>query len=203
MASPTILFVPGLRDHVPDHWQTLLQGELAHSACVPRLGKDNLSCDAWVNALDASIAALRGPVVLVAHSAGVMMVAHWAMRYAGPVQAALLAAPPDFESPLPEGYPSMATLAKNGWIPTPRERLPFDSIVAASTNDPLGSLDRVARLASSWGSHLVNAGAVGHLNPASGYGEWPFALDLLSQLGVTPALRTEARELPQDSLAWQ
>jgi len=203
MVSPTILFVPGLRDHVPDHWQTLLQDQLAEAACVPRLGKENLSCDAWVNALDASIAAIRGPVVLVAHSAGVIMVAHWAMRHTGPVQAALLAAPPDFESPLPEGYPSMATLAKNGWIPTPRERLPFDSIVAASTNDPLGSLDRVARLASSWGSHLVNAGAVGHLNPASGHGEWPFALDLLAQLGVTPALRTEARELSQAHLAWQ
>jgi predicted alpha/beta hydrolase family esterase/predicted MFS family arabinose efflux permease len=136
-------------------------------------GKENLSVDAWVDALDASIAAIQGPVVLVAHSAGVLMVAHWALRHQRPIRGALLAAPPDFERPLPEGYPTMATLARNGWIPTPYSPLRFESIVAGSTNDPLGSLDRVAQLAACWGSTLVNAGAVGHLNPASGYGEWP------------------------------
>ena len=203
MTEPTILFVPGLRDHVADHWQSLLQDRLANAECVPRLGKDNLSCDAWVEALDASIRAIRGPIVLVAHSAGVMMVAHWAMRHAGNVRAALLAAPPDFESPLPEGYPSMAALAKNGWVPTPRERLPFESIVAASTNDPLASLDRAAQLAASWGSLLVNAGAVGHLNPASGYCDWPFALDLLAQLGVEPSLRSDSQEPLQANLSWR
>ena len=29
---------------------------------------------------------------------------------------------------------------------------------------------------------MINVGAVGHLNPASGYGEWPLALDLISYL---------------------
>lgn len=184
MTEPTVLFVPGLRDHVADHWQTLLENRLARTACVPRLGKDNLSCDEWVDALDRSIAAIVGPIVLVAHSAGVMMVAHWAMRHARPILGALLAAPPDFESALPEGYPTMGQLALHGWIPTPRMPLPFPSIVAASTNDPLGRLDRVAELAQSWGSLLVNAGAVGHLNPVSGFGPWPQALDLVETLGV-------------------
>ena len=192
MLAPTFLIVPGLRDHVANHWQTVLQDRLARAECVPRLGKDNLSCDAWVDALDASIAAIHGPVVLVAHSAGVMMVAHWAMRHSRPIRGALLAAPPDFEMPLPEGYPTMATLARNGWIPTPLEPLPFESVVAASTNDPLATLDRVARFAASWGSALVNAGAVGHLNPASGHGDWPLAIDLLEQLGVEVRLRETA-----------
>ena len=42
MAKPTAVFVPGLRDHVAGHWQTLLQARLPGSVCVPRLGKDNL-----------------------------------------------------------------------------------------------------------------------------------------------------------------
>ncbi|WFR74737.1 alpha/beta hydrolase [Prescottella defluvii] len=55
-------------------------------------------------------------------------------------------------------------------------------MVAASTNDPLASYAAVAQLADSWGSRLVNLGEVGHLNPASGYGEWPAAIDLIEEL---------------------
>ena len=40
---------------------------------------------------------------------------------------------------------------------------------------PLGSFDLVAGLARDWGSRLVDLGPVGHLNPASGFGEWPMA----------------------------
>jgi predicted alpha/beta hydrolase family esterase len=181
-STPTILIVPGLRDHVPEHWQTLLEAELPGARSVPRMEKDKLSRAAWVSALDRSLAAIDGPVVLVAHSAGVMIVAHWAMQHRRPIQGALLAAPPDFETPLPEGYPLTATLAENGWLPTPRERLPFPSIVAASTNDPLGSYQRVAALAEAWGSRLVDVGAVGHLNPAAGFGPWPRAVELIEAL---------------------
>ena len=110
------------------------------------------------------------------------MLAHWARSTRRPVLGALLATPPDFERPMPEGYPSLADLEAGGWLPVPRERLPFPSIVAASRNDPLGSFDRVAGLARGWGSRLVDLGQVGHLNPASGFGEWPMAETLISEL---------------------
>jgi hypothetical protein len=60
--------------------------------------------------------------------------------------------------------------------------LPFRSIVAASRNDPLARYERVAAFARSWGSELVDRGEVGHLNPASGFGEWPQAMSLISEL---------------------
>ena len=85
------------------------------------------------------------------------MLAHWARSTRRPVLGALLATPPDFERPMPEGYPTIADLAAGGWLPVPRERLPFPSIVAASRNDPLGSFDRVAGLARDWGSRLVGS----------------------------------------------
>src|SRR4029077_12212815 len=105
----------------------------------------------------------------------VMMVAHWATRHLAPVRGAILAAPPDFETPLPPGYPAKQALADNGWLPTPRALLPFRSFVGASTNDPLGSFAHAERLAREWGGELVDGGAVGHLNPASGHGDWPMA----------------------------
>jgi predicted alpha/beta hydrolase family esterase len=178
----TLLIVPGLRDHVPGHWQTLLEQKRPNARSVPRMQRDKLSRAAWVSELDRSLAAIEGEVILVAHSAGVMITVHWAQQHHRPIKGALLATPPDFEIPLPEGYPTQQTLLDNGWLPTPRQRLPFPSIVAASTNDPLGRYERVEALAAAWGSRLVNAGAVGHLNPAAGYGEWPRAQELIDEL---------------------
>jgi uncharacterized protein len=182
IAVPTILIVPGLRDHVPTHWQTLLEQKLPNAILVPRMAQDKLSCTAWVAKLDESLAAIQGPVILVAHSAGVMIVVHWTQGHRRPIAGALLAAPPDLESPLPEGYPTQDILRENGWLPTPRARLPFPTIVGASTNDPLSRYERAEALAQAWGSKLVNLGSVGHLNPVSGYGEWPQAEALIREL---------------------
>lgn len=183
---PVILIVPGLRDHVAEHWQTLLEARLqakGHmAASVPPLEIDKLSCAARVAALDKAISAIEGPVILVAHSAGVMITVHWAKRHARKIHGALLAAPADLDTPLPSGYPTHDVLQKNGWLPCPRRPLPFPSIVAASRNDPLASFDRVADMAASWGSKLVDLGEVGHLNPASGFGAWPMAESLIHEL---------------------
>ena len=180
----TILFVPGLRDHVPDHWQTLLEAELPKAACVPRMRAEEqkLSCAAWIAMVDRSIARISGPVVLAAHSAGVMMVAHWAARIRRPIRGALLVAPPDFSSPLPAGYPKREVLRDNGWLPLPLDALPFPSIVVASRNDPLARFARASAFARAWGSRVIDAGHVGHLNPSAGFGPWPMARELLETL---------------------
>jgi predicted alpha/beta hydrolase family esterase len=188
-ADPTVVIVPGLRDHVADHWQTLLAEKLDRVATVPPLEHDKLSLRARVEALDAVLADIDGPVVLVAHSAGVLITVHWAQEATRPVQGALLATPADLELPLPEGYPTTADLDRGGWLPLPRRRLPFPSIVAASSNDPLASYRRVAGLAEVWGSRLVDLGEVGHLNPGSGYGYWPRAEEFVRELtGETAAV---------------
>ncbi|MFI6062339.1 RBBP9/YdeN family alpha/beta hydrolase [Streptomyces sp. NPDC051286] len=181
-ASPTVVIVPGLRDHVPDHWQTILTNKIANARTVPPLTSGRLSCSAQVAVLNDVLSDISGPVVVVAHSAGVMTIAHWAQRHRRPIKGALLAAPPDFGTPLPEGYPALEVLRENGWLPAPRTTLPFPSIVGASTNDPLADFNHVADLARAWGSRLVDLGPVGHLNPASGYGEWPRAEEFIREL---------------------
>ena len=188
MSVPTVLIVPGLRDHVAQHWQTLLADRLAEAGrtvrTVPPLTQDGLSRQARVAALDKVVSQIAGPVVLVAHSAGVITTVHWAQDHTADVRGALLATPPDFETPLPEGYPAPEVLEENGWTPVPRAPLPFPSIVAASSDDPLGTVERVRELAGHWGSRCEELGAVGHLNPASGHGPWPQAEELLRRLDL-------------------
>ncbi|MFH9826370.1 RBBP9/YdeN family alpha/beta hydrolase [Streptomyces bobili] len=184
--EPVVVIVPGLRDHVEQHWQTLLAARLAEAGravrTVPPLTQDQLSRDARVAALHKVISEVAGPVVLVAHSAGVITTVHWSQWHEAQVQGALLVTPPDFEKSLPEGYPTPEVLDENGWTPVPRSPLPFPSIVAASSNDPLGTVERVAELARNWAGRLVELGEVGHLNPASGYGPWLEAEELLREL---------------------
>ena len=194
MAVPAVLIVPGLRDHVAQHWQTLLAGRLATAGTpvrsVPPMGRADLDCATRVAAIDRELAAIDGPVVIVAHSGGVIMLAHWAdwaERTRADIRGALLATPPDFETPMPEGYPGIEALRAAGWLPVPRARLPFRSIVAASRNDPLARFDCAVRLARAWGSELVDLGEVGHLNPGSGYGEWPRAEEFIRDLAVATA----------------
>lgn len=180
--SVTVLFVPGLRDHVEDHWQSHAARALPGSVTVEPLTTQRLSRAARVAALDAALQAIPGEVVIAAHSAGCLMVAAWALAPTRKVKGALLATPADVECPLPPGYPIFDELDANGWLPITRSPLPFPAIVAASRNDPLAGYDKVAQLAASWGAQLHDAGNVGHLNPPAGFGAWPQGLDLIAQL---------------------
>lgn len=180
--AATVLIVPGLRDHVAEHWQTLLEARLSKVRSVPPLETDRLDCAKRVDAIQHALERIDGPVILVAHSAGVLMVAHWAARHNRPIKGALLATPPDLDAQWPQGYPSAETLRTQGWDPLPNDRLPFRSLVAASSNDYLASLDAVTRMAEGWGSELLELGDVGHLNPATGYGRWPQAEALILEL---------------------
>ena len=180
----TVLIVPGLRDHVSEHWQTLLAARLPCVRTVPPMGRGDLDCAARVAAIEREMAAIEGPVVIVAHSGGCVMIAHWAhvTVHAGRVRGCLLATPPDFDRPLPAGYPTLAMLQEGGWLPVPRARLPMRTLVATSHNDPLCACERAVQMASDWGSETLDLGEVGHLNPVSGYGAWPLAEDLVRQL---------------------
>jgi uncharacterized protein len=184
--SATVLIVPGLRDESAEHWQTLLANELQSAGrpvrCVQPMGRTNLDCALRVALVEQEAAAARGPLIVVGHSAGALTVAHWASQTRVAARGALLAVPPNFELPMPAGYPAVDALSAGGWLPLPRAPLAFPSIVAASRNDPLASYEWVSELARDWHSRLVDLGAVGHLNPASGFGPWPRGSELIAAL---------------------
>ena len=111
----TILIVPGLRDHVDAHWQTLLAAQLPRVHTVPPMGRTGAGLDraARVQAIEQAAQAIEGPIVIVAHSGGCPMVAHWAAQTRRAVHGALLATPPE---PGAAGWWTWATWATS----TPR-----------------------------------------------------------------------------------
>jgi predicted alpha/beta hydrolase family esterase len=177
-----IVTVPGLRGHVEDHWRTRLAAGRPDVLPVAPLGRANPGLADRVAALQDTVSRADGAVILVAHSAGVLVTVHWAVHYGHSVVGALLVTPPDLASPLPPEYPSLDELRSLGWLPIPTQPLPFPSILAASANDSLSDPTRVRALAEAWGSRVHDLGPVGHLNPASGFGEWPEAESLVDEL---------------------
>jgi len=185
----TLVIVPGLRGHVEDHWQTRLAAKATDVVVVPSFGRDKRDLAGRVADLHQVISDAAAPVTIVAHSAGVLTTVHWAHQHDLPVGGALLATPPDLARPLGPEYPTLEQLEESGWLPIPSAPLAFPSIVAASTNDPLSDVENVRSLARDWGSRFIDVGPVGHLNPASGFGDWPGAealLHVLSGMSLTP-----------------
>jgi hypothetical protein len=84
-ADPAVVIVPGLRDHVAEHWQTNLADALTADGhevhTVPPLRRERFSRAARVTALEEAASKVSGPIVLIAHSAGVIITVHWATQY--------------------------------------------------------------------------------------------------------------------------
>ena len=55
----------------------------------------------------------------------------------------------------------------------PGARLPVCGDRVASGDDPYVTFPRARAFAAAWGADFVDAGALGHINAASGLGDWP------------------------------
>lgn len=174
-----VLMLPGLGNSGPDHWQS--HWERLDPRCV-RVHQDEWDapyCHDWVTRLDAAMDKHAGHLVFAAHSSACALVAQWASGASAErlqrVQGALLVAPSDPENPhYPEG--------PVGFGPVPLLRLPFASIVVASTDDRYIDADRARHYADAWGSRFVLVPRAGHINAASGFGPWPEGYTLLNSL---------------------
>jgi predicted alpha/beta hydrolase family esterase len=165
-ATP-ILILPGYGDSGDDHWQTLW--ERADPACRRVMQRDWLEPQRtdWVAELERAVAGCASPPVLVAHSLACALVAHWAAGTRHATKGALLVAPADVDSPLHTAD------EVRSFSPMPMDRLPFPTIVVASTDDPFAPLARASAFARAWGSRLVVLERAGHINADAGFGPWP------------------------------
>lgn len=174
-----ILIIPGWSGSEEEHWQSRWERSLRTARRVDQENWYEPSLEAWKARILEAIDRCQRPVVLVAHSLGVITAAHAAAAIdAGKVAGAFLVAPADVDNaadwPVTRGYDACASL--EGFAPAPSGRLPFASRVVASANDPYCTLDRARELAGQWGAEVIEAGEVGHLNVASGHGPWPEGL---------------------------
>ena len=166
--------VPGLGNSGPEHWQTYFERQNPDFVRVQQRDWDSPNRPEWVETLAQALASEDlSQVVLIAHSLGCSTVAHWAATYGHRIKGALLVAPVDVETA------AFATLPPAGFEPMPMQRLPFPSKVVTSTTDQWVAEARARQFAEAWGSELVVIGDAGHINAASGHGDWPAGLALL------------------------
>ena len=171
------LIIPGVTNSSPQHWQSLWEAQFPDKfRRIEQFEWDTPVCADWIEKIECEVLK-ESPerVVLIAHSLGCTTVAHWAKRFGTKIKGAMLVAPSDVEA---ESY----SFDTKGFAPIPLERLPFKSLVVASTNDEYVSLERAKHLAKSWGSEFINVGAKGHINANAGFGEWHEGLELLKNL---------------------
>ena len=174
---PEVVLLPGWLNSDPDHWQSRWQTRYGYTRLEQHDWQRPLRGD-WSARLQEHVVDAPAPVVLVAHSLGCILTAWWAAH--SPLArtricGALLVAAADVEqADLRQQLP--------GWSPIALQPLPFPSIVVASQNDPYCSMDRAQAMAQAWGSRWVDAGSAGHLNTASGLGDWDAGHALLLEL---------------------
>lgn len=170
-ADVDILIVPGWTGSGPDHWQSRWARSLKTARVIEQDDWHEPVKDDWVERIVEYVDKATRPVVLVAHSCGVAAVVHAApLLKDRNVVGAYLVAPADLDAS--SDWPA----AKGGFAPAPMHRLPFPSAVVAPADDPHCSFSRAKTFAEAWGSKLIEAGNVGHLNTASGHGPWPEGL---------------------------
>lgn len=183
MTAPTVLIVPGWRNSGPGHWQTLWQQRLPQARRVEQRDWMSPRRQAWVDQLGEAVLQAPGPVVIVAHSLGCIATTHLPPSVSARIQGALLVAPAD-----PERRGILADFA-----PVPYQKLPYRSVLVASSNDPFCPIRLSGAYARAWGSEFVRLNDAGHINAESGHGEWPLGLALLQSLGAeVPLPRREA-----------
>ena len=180
MNPQQVLILPGWRSSGPNHWQTIWEKAHGytrveqHSWVHPKRGD-------WIARLEDVLLSCDEPAVLVAHSLGCIHVAAWAShsKNTARVKAALLVAPPDLErDDVRDMLPS--------WPPMPLQKLPFETVLFSSDNDPYCSVARAQQFAGAWGSEIIEIKNRGHLNDESGLGDWPLAHDVLLRLIALP-----------------
>ncbi|GAB7541246.1 RBBP9/YdeN family alpha/beta hydrolase [Cupriavidus sp. 8B] len=175
MNSFRVLLLPGLGNSGPDHWQSHWQAAFPDFARVVQDDWETPDAADWVDRLHRTILADDTPAILVAHSLACCLVVRWAQAHTGPVAGALLVAPSDVEaSSFPPGT--------SGFKPMPLHRLPFRSLVVASSDDEYVSPTRAKKFADAWGADFVLLGARGHMGDAAKLGMWSEGVELLDRL---------------------
>ncbi|SPA44334.1 RBBP9/YdeN family alpha/beta hydrolase [Cupriavidus taiwanensis] len=168
-----VLTVPGLHGSGPGHWQSRWEQQFPDWQRVEQHDWSRPSLPLWAERVSEGVmrarrVAARG-AVLVAHSFGCLAALRQAALDPVGIAGALLVAPAD-----PDKFGVAALL--------PAYRLPFPTVLAASRNDPWMPQRTAFSWGTLWGSELVDAGHLGHINADSALGEWPEGLALLDTL---------------------
>ncbi|MFY0601901.1 MAG: serine hydrolase family protein [Cyclobacteriaceae bacterium] len=166
--------IPGWKNSNEDHWQSVW--ECNEPDVFERITQSNWANpkrEEWVRNI-GKILKGREDVLVTSHSIGCAAFIHAVSDYKLSINGALLVAPSDPEQ---LNYPDEI----EGFTPVPLMKLPFPSIVVASSNDQAVSIDRAEYFADCWGSEFIKLPDAGHIDDQSGFREWKFGRGLLEK----------------------
>ncbi len=186
MISDRIIIVPGYLGSGPGHWQTWLESRLPRCRRVTGITWEKPELAAWSQRIHKAIDGSKQEVWIVAHSFGCLASVVAASEQADKVAGIVLVAPADPDRFSPDGLRQkhqgkFLDISIDHLLP-PKPLPCLSNVIIASENDPWLSLPKAKSWAERWGSTLINAGKVGHINAQSGFGPWPFILILLDTL---------------------
>ena len=166
----TYLILHGWAASGPDHWQTWLAERLredGHDVRYPVLpDPDRPELNSWLRALEEE---RRAGDTVICHSLACLLWVHHTIWGPPPAARVLFVAPPCLDEPPPE-------IA--GFFP-----IPFTAAAAqgatlvCSDDDPFCPRGAQAAFGDPLGLSAQVLPGAGHINPETGYGPWPAALD--------------------------
>jgi hypothetical protein len=177
------LMIPGHCGSGAEHWQSRWQRALGGRAdrIAPSSWDHSVQTD-WCDAIGRAVRQAGGEqsIVFVAHSLGCLAAAVWLADHPRTsVAGAFLVAPPDRAGPR---FPPVTG------FDGPPVLLPVPAVVVASSDDPYCGQSVADALADAWGAALIQLGPAGHINTASGLGDWPEGQRLLRAFSAGPVL---------------
>ncbi len=189
-ASVRLLVVPGLGGSPAGHWQTWLEGEVPHAVRVVQSDWNTPDLDRWAAQVGVTIeeAGDRCRWLVAAHSFGVLAILRYLQLYRDArIVAQLLVAPAD-----------PARFDLDGSMPHGPLSVPTTLVLSA--DDPWLGPSVGRTWAARWQVPVLDLGRSGHVNVASGFGQWDYARDWVSaqveKLGRRTAAGSNARLSP-------
>jgi hypothetical protein len=164
--SIRFVLVPGLNNSGSQHWQTEWQLRHAFWQRMQQQVWNQPDVHRWMGSIRRLLGQDKRPAILVGHSFGALSSCCLAAAGRLPIAGLMLVAPAEpvrfeIEEIVPTG------------------RLGVPAMVAASRNDPLMPFERAIWWSAAWGADLVDLGEAGHVNAQSGFGPWPYGLEVL------------------------
>ncbi|MFE3179340.1 RBBP9/YdeN family alpha/beta hydrolase [Streptomyces violascens] len=172
--------IPGIDGSDERHWQS--RWEKRWGASAVRIAPASWSrpeLPDWVAAVQTAyeIASRRErQVALVAHSLGCWAAAQWLARARPDGVVAFLVAPPD---PRGAAFPRQTA---STFLDLSARPLPCPSVLVAGDDDPYCDPKTATSFARDWQAQHHPMENCGHINAASGLGDWPTGLELLRRL---------------------
>jgi uncharacterized protein len=166
-----ILIIPGFRGSDPEHWQSRWEAKLPSARRVLQEDWERPKLAAWRARIVEEVARSGRPVILIAHSLGVLAAVHAAPLFPdGKVKGGFFVAPPS------QKILSIFDTVDPAFLTLPKEPLALPALLIASRNDQYASFEDSEALAKTLGTKLADAGFSGHINSESSHGPWPEGL---------------------------